>query len=129
MAKKSYSDVMAMKEGEFFALVITEGAQDWMKEAVKRLEVRKSFPRKPVLDAMGNPVKKINKSGKEYVVTKADKNAKPSIKHSPISFFSIKKAFCEEVLKIEKKVPEDVSNFRGRFEEFLEELDNAEAAK
>lgn len=129
MAKLTYADVMKMNEGAFFALVINEGAQDWMKDAIKRKEVRKSYPRKAVMDEYGNPIKKLNKSGKEYTVTEADKSKKPSIKHSPISFFSIKKAFCVEVLHIEKVAQEDVSNFRMRFEGFLEELENAEPAE
>lgn len=125
----TYAEVMKMNEAQFFALVIQQGAQEWMKKAVERVEVRKSYPRVAVKDEQGNPIKKINKAGKEYTVTCADKSRKPSIKHSPISFFSIKKAFCEEVLGIEKVVKEDVSTFRGRFADFLEELDNAEAAE
>ena len=123
----TYEEVMALKEGEFDALVEEMNALDWYEKALDRKEARETYPRKKVLDEQGNPIKKINKSGKEYTVTEADYSRKPTIKNVPISFFSLKKAFCEEVLGLEKKAPEAKENFRTRGKDFIKARRAAQA--
>ena len=124
----TYEEVMALKEGEFDALVEEMNALDWYENALNRKEARETYPRKKVLDEQGNPIKKINKSGKEYTVTEADYSRKPTIKNVPISFFTLKKAFCEEVLGLEKKEVVKPETFRERGKKFVEERKAAKAA-
>ena len=103
MAKNTYTFavVMAMKESDFTALAISKD-KEWLEAAVTRKEARKVYPRVSVW----------NEEKQKYTHV-ADRTKKPNIKMSPISFFSLKKAFCEEVLKIapvENKKP----TFRDR---------------
>lgn len=123
----TYEEVMDLKEGEFDALIEEMNALDWYEQALDRVEIRKTYPRKKVLDEQGNPVKKINKSGKEYAVTEADYSRKPNITHTPISFFTLKKAFCEEVLGLEKKVIVKPETFRERGKDFIKKRRAAQA--
>lgn len=92
VSKLTYALVMAMKEDTFkVEATSNETKRKWLEEAVTRSEVRKVYPRIRVYD-----------EEKDKYIYVADKTQKPSIKTSPISFFSLKKAYCEEVLKIEK---------------------------
>ena len=127
MAKNyTYEEIMKLEEVPFFAVVVEEfNAKEWLKEALTRKEKRETYPRKKVLDANGNPIQKISKkNGKPYFVMEADYSKKPSLKMSKISFFSVKKAFCEEVLHLEKKTPEVKETFRTRMDKMLAELED-----
>lgn len=93
------AEVMAMKEADFMELAKND--IEWLKKAAKRKEDRKSYPR----------VKATNKKGK--VVYVADKSQEPRISKSPISFMSLKKAYCVEVLKLEA-APAKTPTFRDR---------------
>lgn len=99
-SKYSYGDVMRMNEAEFIAVAGANKA--WLKEAAQRTEVRKTYPRK----------QEWNEEKQRYTSV-ADKSKKPTIKTAPISFMSLKKAYCEEVLKLEKKVQKK-ETFRDR---------------
>lgn len=102
-SKYSYGDVMRMNEAEFLAVAGTTVAnKEWLKEAAQRTEVRKTYPRK----------QEWNEEKQRYTSV-ADKSKKPTIKTAPISFMSLKKAYCEEVLKLEKKVQKK-ETFRDR---------------
>lgn len=102
-SKYSYGDIMRMNEAEFLAVAGTTVANKaWLKEAAGRTEIRKSYPRKS----------EWNEEKLKYVSV-ADKSKKPTIKTVPISFMSLKKAYCEEVLKLEKKVQKK-ETFRDR---------------
>lgn len=102
-SKYSYGDIMRMNEAEFLAVAGTTVANKaWLKEAAGRTEIRKSYPRKS----------EWNEEKQKYVSV-ADKSKKPTIKTVPISFMSLKKAYCEEILKLEKKV-QHKETFRDR---------------
>lgn len=89
-SKYSYREVMNMDETTFTNLVCSNAAgRAWVKEAVDRTEVRHSYPRKAVYD---------ERKGKAIYV--ADKTATPVENVVPISFMSLKKAYCAEVAKI-----------------------------
>lgn len=88
--KHTYREVMNMNEEAFTNLVCSNAAgRAWVKEAADRTEVRRSYPRKDVYD---------EKKGK--VIYVADKTATPVENVVPISFMSLKKAYCAEVAKI-----------------------------
>jgi len=99
--KYTYAMVMAMDESTFTTLAISKN-KEWLAEALNRTETRKQYPRIPVWS---------EEKGKNIYV--ADKTKKPTVKVSPISFFTLKKAFCDEVLKLEPKSQEQ-DNFRSR---------------
>lgn len=103
MAKNTYTYavIMAMKESDFTTLA-TSKDKDWLDAATERVEPRKVYPRMAVWS-----------EEKSKMVYLADKSKKPTIKMSPISFFSLKKAFCEEVLKI-APVENKKQTFRDR---------------
>ena len=88
-----------MSEAEFIAIAGKD--KEWLKEACQRTEVRKTYPRKP----------EWNEEKQKYTFV-ADKSKKASITTSPISFMSLKRAYCEEVLKLEKKPGKET--FRDR---------------
>lgn len=105
-SKYSYREVMNMNEKEFGAIATTNAANKaWMKEAIKRVEIRKSYPRIAVFS---------EEKGK--IVYVADKTKKATTKQVPISFMSLKKAFCTEVLKLEFSTPKKQETFRERYE-------------
>ena len=99
-SKYSYREIMAMNEAEFLAIAST--SKEWLKEAVARTEVRKSYPRKHEWS-----------EEKNRYVSVADKSQKPTIKTVPISFMGIKMAFAVEVLKLEK-ASQHKETFRDR---------------
>ena len=102
-SKYSYREIMAMNEAEFLAIASTsEKNKVWLKDAVARTEVRKSYPRKHEWS-----------EEKNRYVSVADKSQKPTIKTVPISFMGIKKAFAVEVLKLEK-ASQHKETFRDR---------------
>lgn len=98
-SKYSYGDITRMNEAEFLAVAGKD--KEWLKEACQRTEVRKTYPRKP----------EWNEEKQKYTFV-ADKSKKANITTSPISFMSLKKAYCEEVLKLEKKPRKET--FRDR---------------
>ena len=98
-SKYSYGDVMRMNEAEFIAVAGKD--KEWLKEAAQRTEVRKTYPRKM----------EWNEELQKYTFV-ADKSKKANISTSPISFMSLKRAYCEEVLKLEKKPGKET--FRDR---------------
>lgn len=103
----TYQDIMKLKEAQFAEFIQKAGEPsyiEWVKKASKRTEERKNYPRTKVWDAE-----------KGDFVLKADKSRKPNITQSPISFMSLKKAFCEECLGIQKKAPTKKETFRDRF--------------
>lgn len=102
MAKIKYEDVMAMKEVEFYDFA-TAHHKEWMGEAIHRTEVRKTYPRVPAYN---------EEKGK--IVYVADKTQPAKVKHSEISFFSLKKAYCAECLNI-KPVEKKKETFRERY--------------
>lgn len=87
--KYTYATVMAMDETTFTTLAVSKN-KEWLAEALERTEARKQYPRIAVWN---------EEKGKNVFV--ADKTKKPTVKVAPISFLSLKKAFCDEVLKIE----------------------------
>lgn len=99
-SKYSYGDIMRMNEAEFIAVAVANKA--WLKEAAQRTEARKTYPRKTEWN-----------EEKQRYTSVADKSKKPTVKVAPISFMSLKKAYCEEVLKLEKKVSKK-ETFRDR---------------
>lgn len=99
-SKYSYGDVMRMNEAEFVAVAGKD--KEWLKEACQRTEVRKTYPRKM----------EWNEEKLRYRSV-ADKSKIPTVSIVPISFMSLKKAYCEEVLKLEKKVQKK-ETFRDR---------------
>ena len=88
-----------MNEAEFLAVAGKD--KEWLKEACQRTEVRETYPRKP----------EWNEKLQKYTYV-ADKSKKANITTAPISFMSLKKAYCEEVLKLEKKPRKET--FRDR---------------
>lgn len=98
-SKYSYGDITRMSEAEFLAVAGKD--KEWLKEACQRTEVRKTYPRKP----------EWNEEKQKYTFV-ADKSKKANITTSPISFMSLKRAYCEEVLKLEKKPRKET--FRDR---------------
>lgn len=100
--KYTYAMVLAMDETSFTTLATAKN-KEWLEEAVTRKEARKQYPRIPVW----------NEEKQKYTHV-ADKSKKPTVKMVDISFFSLKKAFCEEVLKIEKASSKKKPTFRER---------------
>lgn len=100
--KYTYAVVLAMDETAFTALATSKN-KEWLDEAVTRTEPRKTYPRIAVWS-----------DEKQKNVYIADKTRKPIVKMAAISFFSLKKAFCEEVLKIEKVSDKKKPTFRDR---------------
>lgn len=100
--KYTYAMVMALDESSFTTLATSKN-KEWLEEAVTRTETRKSYPRVSVW----------NEEKQKYTHV-ADKSKKPTVKVCAISFFSLKKAFCEEVLKIEKATAKKKPTFRER---------------
>ena len=98
-SKYSYGDIMRMSEAEFIAIAGKD--KEWLKEACQRTEARETYPRKP----------EWNEKLQKYTFV-ADKSKKANITTSPISFMSLKRAYCEEVLKLEKKPGKET--FRDR---------------
>ena len=98
-SKYSYGDIMRMSEAEFIAIAGKD--KEWLKEACQRTEVRETYPRKP----------EWNEKLQKYTYV-ADKSKKANISTAPISFMSLKRAYCEEVLKLEKKPGKET--FRDR---------------
>ena len=98
-SKYSYGDIIRMSEAEFVAIAGKD--KEWLKEACQRTEVRETYPRKP----------EWNEKLQKYTYV-ADKSKKANISTAPISFMSLKKAYCEEVLKLEKKPGKET--FRDR---------------
>lgn len=107
MAKKqvSFQSVMKMKEDVFFQFVADNGHAEQIKPILRRKTEQKVYPK--VL----KPSKKIP----EKMTYQADKTQKPKITVKPITFFEVKSAYCEEVLKLEKKQPEKKETFRERW--------------
>lgn len=101
--KYSYADIMAMNEKTFTDFVNAANNKEWLKEAANRTETRKTYPRMKVWS---------EEKGKNVYV--ADKSKKAKVKTAPISFFSIKKAYCDEILKIQKKGNAKKETFRDR---------------
>ena len=99
-SKYSYGDIIRMSEAEFVAIAGKD--KEWLKEACQRTEVRETYPRKP----------EWNEKLQKYTYV-ADKSKKANISTAPISFMSLKRAYCEEVLKLEKKVQKK-ETFRDR---------------
>ena len=99
-SKYSYGDIMRMNEAEFIAVAGKD--KEWLKEAAQRTEVRKTYPRKHEWN-----------EEKQRYTSVADKSKIPAISIVPISFMSLKKAYCEEILKLEKKVQKK-ETFRDR---------------
>lgn len=103
--------VMALKEDAFFNLCKLEADyKTWLKEALNRTETRKTYPRK-----------KFWNEEKQKFTYIADKSKKPIFKTAPISFFTLKAAFCDEMLGMEKKVTEKPVSFRDRLAALLDE--------
>lgn len=100
--KYTYAMVMAMDETSFTTLATSKN-KEWLEEAVNRTEARKQYPRVSVWS-----------DEKQKYVHIADKTKKPTVKMVAISFFTLKKAFCEEVLKIEKIGAKKKPTFRER---------------
>jgi hypothetical protein len=103
----TYQDIMKLKEAQFTAFIQQAGEPsyiEWVKKASQRTEERKNYPRVKVWDAEKNDF-----------VMRADKSRQPRVTQSPISFMSLKKAFCEECLGIQKKAPVKKETFRDRF--------------
>ena len=98
-SKYSYGDIIRMSEAEFVAIAGKD--KEWLKEACQRTEVRETYPRKP----------EWNEKLQKYTYV-ADKSKKANISTAPISFMSLKRAYCEEVLKLEKKPGKET--FRDR---------------
>lgn len=98
-SKYSYGDIIRMSEAEFTAIAGKD--KEWLKEACQRTEVRETYPRKP----------EWNEKLQKYTYV-ADKSKKANITTAPISFMSLKRAYCEEVLKLEKKPGKET--FRDR---------------
>lgn len=98
-SKYSYGDIIRMSEAEFVAVAGKD--KEWLKEACQRTEVRETYPRKP----------EWNEKLQKYTYV-ADKSKKANISTAPISFMSLKRAYCEEVLKLEKKPGKET--FRDR---------------
>lgn len=98
-SKYSYGDIIRMNEAEFIAVAGKD--KEWLKEACQRTEARKTYPRK----------QEWNEEKQKYTYV-ADKSKKANITTAPISFMSLKRAYCEEVLKLEKKPGKET--FRDR---------------
>lgn len=101
--KYTYAEIMVMDEKTFNALATSSGNKEWLKEAATRTEIRKTYPRMAVWN---------EEKGKNVYI--ADKSKKPKTKTAPISFLSLKKAYCVEVLKIQKKSAAKKETFRDR---------------
>ena len=122
MAKKvSFQTVMAMKEDEFFDFVVANGHAEQLKKIGSRKTEQKVYPkvlkpRRPLTAAERKDAKKVAayEANPNKLTYQADKTQKPTIKVKEITFFELKSAYCEEVLKLEKKQPEKKETFRDR---------------
>ena len=104
MAKNVRKVVMSMKEKDFQVEASNSPEKAaWLKEALTRTEVRETYPR----------VKAWNAEKGKYTYV-ADKTAEPVETIARISFFSLKEAYCDEVLKLPKKENEVKETFRDR---------------
>lgn len=123
MAKKvsiTYKQLMNMKEDEFFSFVEAGGYAAVVADIVLRKTPQKVYPKvlKPMKKPTPAQVKKNPKLAEAYspdkLTLQADKTATPKVVMKPITFFEVKCAFAEEVLKLAKTEPKKKETFRDK---------------
>ena len=123
MAKKQISilSVMKMSENDFFDFVAANGHAEQVKQIAARKTEQKKYPkvlkeRKPLSKKDSKDEKKVaayneNPTKKTW---QSDKSKTPKIIIKPITFYEVKAAYCEEVLKLAKKEDEKKETWRDR---------------
>lgn len=107
MAKKvnmTYKQLMAMKQDDFFAFVDAGGYASVVAEIAARKTAQNVYPK----------VKKESKKHPGKMTYQADKTATPVVKMKPITFFEVKTAFADEVLKLPRTEKKQKETFRDK---------------
>ena len=107
MAKKvniTYKQLMAMKEADFLAFVENGGYASVVADIATRKTPQKVYPR----------VKKESAKKPGKFTYQADKTATPVVKMKPITFFEVKTAFADEVLKLPRAEKKQKETFRDK---------------
>lgn len=99
----TFKAIMDMKEEAFFDFCEKRGIMAEVNEIAGRYTEQKVYPK----------MRRWNEEKEKYTYV-ADKSKAPKIKSKPITFFEVKAAVCNEVLKIEKKKPAKKTTFRER---------------
>ena len=123
MAKKvniTYKQLMNMKEDDFLSFVEAGGYAAVVADICARKTAQKVYPKvlKPMKKPTPAQIKKNPKLAEAYnpnkLTPQADKTATPVVKMKPITFFEVKTAFAEEVLKLPKTEPKKTDTFRDK---------------